>query len=330
MLLTYVSHGAYSAGGHRHELFFANSIAQSLRFAGKEAELQILRAERNFRGPAEWMQLLGWCFISSQGDAVITTKLGAMPALLRQKLNPKKTLLIVMHYFDKRDWQGAAFKTYMAALIKYLRFAKPKKVGVVAVSPFYQKLFRRLLPGTAVFLFPNLFSAAEYVPYSTQSKSKDVILGQYSRKNDMDALVELSSRLRAADYNPVAFNIQTGDAHSPHFEIKRFASKASYLQAMARATATIAFPAVNEGWPRMVHESLLVNTPVIGYHKGGLGDLLHEGNGYFAHSPQMAFEMIESGIKANTPEAFRQKYDTSQAEKFNEPIIDFILSNCPR
>jgi glycosyltransferase involved in cell wall biosynthesis len=74
--------------------------------------------------------------------------------------------------------------------------------------------------------------------------------------------------------------------------IRYFESPENYLQEMAASLYTLALPLFNEGWNRVAHESILVGTPVIGYPKGGLADLLKQSNSHMAHHKEDVLHII--------------------------------------
>ena len=109
-----------------------------------------------------------------------------------------------------------------------------------------------------------------------------------------------------------------------NYEVRKLSFE-NYLNEMASSYCSLSLSGVNEGWPRMVHESILVGTPVIGYDMGGLGDLLKESGSYIAKDQNEAFELITGKkLEYKTSLQFIRKYDTSSAKEWITPIINYI------
>ena len=100
----------------------------------------------------------------------------------------------------------------------------------------------------------------------------------------------------------------------------------AYLQYLAQSSYCLAFTHMNEGWNRIVHESILLGTSVIGFEKGGLGNLLTESGSTIVADAQEAFDYIvaNEAVKRTPNDVFIEKYETKNASFFLNPILDFI------
>ncbi len=103
-------------------------------------------------------------------------------------------------------------------------------------------------------------------------------------------------------------------------------NRESYLKRMAESAYTIAFTSINEGWNRLAHESILLGTNVIGFNKGGLGDLLIESNFFIVENGDQALEIILAKKSSVTPDSFINRYAYTNASQFLESSVLFVNS----
>lgn len=207
-----------------------------------------------------------------------------------------------------------------------LRRFRPKRFAVVAVSPFFHTLFRRLFPDIPVFLVHNLFEAAPYKAYIQPRDRKKILFGQVSFKNDEPELEKLASMLTPLGYYCYFLTMRPEEVGKfEHYEVKQVPFDV-YLNEMASSYCSLAFTKINEGWPRMVHESILVGTPVIGYDNGGLGNMLRQSNSYRVKNAQEAYELITGEIllEVRAPETFAPAYDTASVEGWMKPVVEWV------
>jgi hypothetical protein len=322
--LRLLRHGNASTGGAIYESILFAAIVNGLKKRGLAPIAEKLELPGFFRGLRN-LSLLKWGFRKATADVNIVVARLALPALLRN-LNGGRKNLIVLHYFDERDGKGRLLAWYYKLFFAALRKADPNTMAIICVSPFFEKYFQARFPKLEVILFPNLFNTEQYLPFRNAVKaSRKIFLGQYSFKNDA-SIFRLAALLTAEGYKVFFCTLYDHEAgiHAD-YEVKKFGSFQEYLGEMATSFCTIAFTGINEGWNRLVHESILVRTPVLGYAKGGLGDLLRESRSYIVEDEQEAFDLIRSGnIPLRTPEEFYSRYDLSHAEEFVKPVLDFI------
>jgi glycosyltransferase involved in cell wall biosynthesis len=316
------THGKHVTGGSIYEEFFLEKLAGQLEAEGMAVATESKFYNRNFRGLNNFRLLFsGW----KNGNAdvnIVAARLG-LPVIIRNLFNSKKTL-IVLHNYDPEDGKSWFLKLYYGLLFSILKL-KPAGVGIVCVAPYFKKYFSGLFPSLPVFYFPNLFNNREYQGYRTSKDPRKIFLGQYSAKKD-DSILEIAKKLTGAGYTCFFCSLNPEDASRDEFyEIKSIPFSA-YLHEMATSYCTLALPGVNEGWNRIAHESLLVGTPVIGYDKGGLGDLLRESDSYIVNSSEEVVDLIMTySVIFRDPVAFLEKYDSGNSRAFLEPVLDFIL-----
>ena len=95
---------------------------------------------------------------------------------------------------------------------------------------------------------------------------------------------------------------------------------------MAESEYTLALTRVNEGWNRIAHESLLVNTPVIGYVRGGLGNLLYGSGAITVHNAGEAFDAIVKKEKISSRnEYFLDHFDILKSGEYQNNLISWLI-----
>jgi len=316
-------HGTVLTGGARFEEFLIDNLAKALieRSVSVKTDRKIFN--RLYRGFAH-ITLLWEGFYHSRADVnIVTLRLG-LPSILRNLFSQNKTV-IVLHNFDYNDGKKFYLKVYSKILFRVLR-SNPARVCVICVSPYFRNFFQEEFKNLPVYKVPNLFRTENYRIANLKKDPKKILLGQYVSKND-PSVYDLAKMLSQKGYYCFFLTLDP-ELVSKHeyFDIK-CVSFEEYLVEMASSYCSVALTGVNEGWPRMVHESILVGTPVIGYAKGGLGDLLRESDSYIVNSAEEAFELITKGeVTYRTSISFIEKYDVSHAVEFLEPVIKFILS----
>ena len=325
--IRYLRHGVVKTGGARHEEFFFESLCKQLQLQGIDLKPDTKIANRIFRGLANIKPIL-WAWFHTIADVNVVVGRIALSSILRNWFSYRKTI-IVLHNFDRNDHKGALLARYYDLLFWLLKKCNPKKVSIVCVSPFFKAYFSQLFPQLEVMLFPNIFEVSYYQTFSTKNRDpKKILLGQYSSKNDT-SIYSLAEMLSLAGYQPFFATLRKEEVcQKEHYAIKQFTFE-EYLNELAHCNCSISLSGVHEGWPRMVHESFLVGTPVIGYDKGGLGDLLKEANGYIVQSANDAFQLIKRNdiLPYRTDVNFIKKYDITSIPNFIKVVITFILKH---
>lgn len=315
MRIRYISYGVHETGGSRHEKFLFD---QAVEFYAQTQTVkpEQIRKNKYFQTPLAHLELLIWSFFKSQAELNIVTAKTALMAVLRNWFNQKK-VWIVMHNFNENDWSSPRLSWYYKTLFKLLRKKNDNKFKVIVVAPYWSHYFKQTLQLPNVHLFPNFFKTNWYQSYCNEPKTKLIHLGQWSSKND-PAIFKLAEHLSQKGWQCYFTTLQPKQTQlsSAHYQIKYFEHFKDYIDAMAKSEYTLALSGIAEGWNRIAHESLLVCTTVIGYNKGGLGDLLKESKSYIVNSTEEAIQLIETNQKACASSEFIHKYDLSQAEKY--------------
>ncbi len=316
----YISFGKYETGGYKHELFFAQQLTQFLTKQNKQAELKIIRSNRFYENPLAYLKLF-LSGLKANGNYNIVVARVAVFAVLRN-LFAKNKVYIVLHNFDEHDGKSIWLKWYFHSLFFLLRNLPNKNVSIVAVAPFWVNYFKsKINNNIQVHLFPNFFENDDYERIRNSSErsvnrnQKQIHLGQWSFKNHPDVF-ELAKQLTLKGYycyfstNFKDFAKKTNDykvVYFEHFE--------DYLTQMAISEFTLALTAINEGWNRVAHESILVGTPVIAYAKAGLLDLVNESKSYAAKNIADVIQAIENkNVQANP--SLLAHYDIKNASDY--------------
>lgn len=317
----HLSHGITETGGYRHEQQLMLALVASFSVKGIFCKQHTQRIRKYFSGLTH-LTLQWWSFTNASFDINIVTVRCALSAILRNLFNHKK-VLIVLHNHDAGDHNGMVLSVYHRLLFWMLGNLSFRNVAIVTVAPFWVKYFEQKINNNGpVFLYPNLFDTKAYDSYRGVSKNKQIHLGQFSLKNDK-RVFELASLLKQEGYHCYFSTlVKQEQGVFDNYEV-RFGSFEQYLTDMANSKYTVAFTAVNEGWNRVAHESLLVGTPVVGVNKAGLGDLLVESGSAVATNERDFFNTIINEQQHLIPSGFLKKYDTSTAPDWVKPLALF-------
>jgi hypothetical protein len=321
----YISYGKYETGGYKHELFFAQQLTQFLTTENKKFKLIIERPNRFFENPIAYLKLflLG---LNATGNYNIIVARVAVFAVLRN-LFTKNKVYIVLHNFDEDDGKSIWLKWYYHSLFFLLKNTSNKNVSIIAVSPFWVNYFKNKVNNNIqVYLFPNFFDNTYYEKtrvstlISKEKSNKQIHLGQWSFKNHPD-IFEVAKQLTAKGYycyfstNFKDFAKKTND-----YEVVYFEHFEDYLFQMAISEFTLALTAINEGWNRVAHESILVGTPIIAYAKAGLLDLVNESKSYATINITDIIQAIENkNVQANP--SLLAHYDIKNCDVYLIKII---------
>jgi glycosyltransferase involved in cell wall biosynthesis len=321
----YLSFGTTKTGGQIYEHIFSKILIDKLTNQGLDTAYQNIHFNRIYRGIHNF-KLLFQSYKAANADIILTVARMALPAIKKSWFRRNK-VLIFLHNYDTREYASLMLKFYYQMLFFALRITSGKKVGLVVVAPFWEDYFRNKFKNHQVFLFPNLYETNLYSFSHNLIKNKKIHLGQYSLKNDPD-IIKLAEKLSKEGYECYFTSLNQADViQTPFYSIK-CTSFDQYLRDMAESCYTLALTRINEGWNRIAHESLLVGTPVIGYNKGGLGDLLKESGSYTVNDMEEAYKIITSkDFSTHKPDKdFIEKYDISKGIGYIQPVIDFVLN----
>jgi glycosyltransferase involved in cell wall biosynthesis len=248
----------------------------------------------------------------------------AISSIARNLFSNRKTIIILYNY-DEDDHKSYYLNFYYKLLFSILKI-NLDRVCIICQSPYFQEYFSKKFQRIPIYRVSNLFSTEKYSKLQRGKDPKKILLGQFSYKND-HSVFELARKLAGSGYYCYFLTMdERAIGKFADYEVKSVLFD-EYLYEMATSYCSIAFSRVKEGWNRMVHESILVGTPVIGYASGGLGDLLQESGSYIVQSADEAYDLIDhKKVILRTPGEFIEKYDESQWSTFLEPVIKFIRS----
>lgn len=308
--IRYISYGPLKTGGYRHEILLYNSVVQFYRNID-ETYSEIIRRPRLFESFISHLDLLLWGFLKSNADINIVPARLAIPAILRNYFN-RSEIWIVLHNHDTNDGKSNSLNHYLNRLFGLLKKRSDSRFKIIAVSPYWVNYFQNQIGLPNVHLFPNLFDTDVYKPYQQNEKYPWIHLGQFSSKNDPD-IIRLAGALTADGYYCYFSTLDPDKAmsHNGKFEVICFHGFEDYLEQMSRSCCTLALTQINEGWNRVAHESILVGTPVIGYNKGGLGDLMKASRSVVVRDIDEAYTVIKESLWVLPEIEFNSKYDKS-------------------
>lgn len=304
-----------------HEEYFAKFLSEYYTKNGVKNNLEVIRKPIYFNGIRGNFNLLVYGFKNATAKInIVVSRLG-ISSIVRNLFNKNKTI-IVLHYYDKQDGKGMYLSLYYKFLFFILKYFKPKKVAVVGVAYYWVDFFKEKGIKNC-FLFPNLFNQNIYNQYVNQSKNGNIHLGQFSWKNDK-IVFDLARKLSRAGYKCYfSTNNLSEEEFNEFYEVK-FEPFDTYLNNMAKSKYTIALTKIREGWNRVAHESMLVGTPVIGYNRGGLGELLLGSNSIIVDTAEEAYDKIINNEFQLINYNYLNNFDTSKAENYLLPITNWL------
>ena len=319
MRIRYLSYGITKTGGYRHENCLFESLVKHYAERGK-VKAERHRRQRLFESLPAYLNLLIWAFFKAGADINIVTGRTAVPAILRNLFN-RKSVWIVLHNYDEDDGKAARLTWYFERMFGLLRKYPHGRFKVIVVAPYWLRYFQETKGLKHVYLFPNLFDNAFYLPFHTAHKNAWVHLGQFSSKNDSE-IFELAAMLSQKGYYCYFSTLNPAEARSSNgrFEVICFNGFNDYLEHLSRSCCSLALSRVKEGWSRTSHESILVGTPVIGYDRGGLGDLLKASNSVIVKNIHEAYTCITESLWVLPDSSFMQPYDLQKAKDYLKPI----------
>ena len=281
-----------------------------------------LRFEKTYKGFFAWLNLFSLAFFNAGDEVVLTVARLAWPVSLRNLFRKNKQLL-VLHNFDPLDGKPGLYHTLLRSFIKRKIRRHSEKYRLVAVSPYWQNYFEQTFSFADVFLFPNFFDNKNYIPYRIKVRNPKLVhLGMWSEKIDKKRYLNLLHLLNEKGF--LAYFSSMENISVPGFPISYFDVHEAYLEQMSGAAATVILNRVEEGWPRLVHESFLVGTQVIAYAKGGVPELIATGNGYIIDNENEVVDLLEKGISKEVNLKAFDVFDESAAGNYLAPIVQWI------
>lgn len=314
MTIKYISQGAVKTGGFRNETAFARALSECLN-----ADLKEIRKQKNITGILGHLKLLMWFFKEANANINIVPVRGALASIARNLFTKNQTIVVI--HSDVQPYSSAFLKWYYRLFLWLKKTFRIKRCKVVVVSEFWkQRMQERGIKD--VFIVPNMFDVNFFKQFRTTQKEKKIHLGMPDEKLDKQ-VYELAVRLTDAGFECYFSTMQKEKVQATSFyNISYFVNYEAYLTEMAKSICTIQMPAIIEGLPRLAHESLLVGTPLIGYKKGGLGDLLEQSNSNIVSNIDEAFEVITQNKFTQINPEFLNEYDVRNMRKYLQLLID--------
>jgi hypothetical protein len=312
--ILYISHGASKTGGYFHESEMCKNLG----------ETQEVRFEKNFRGFWQWILLFFKAFIvKNNAEVIVTVARLAWPVLLRNAFQKRK-IILVLHNDDSNDGKPKLYRILLGNYLKYIA-KHPNKYNLVVVSEYWKQYFQNIY-GTSlqVHVYPNLFHSEKYYFFRDISKKEPALihLGMYSEKADLKAYLKLIYALKQKGYS--CYFSSSTEQEIVDVPISYFPTHEAYVKQMARSAYTIILNRVNEGWPRLVHESFLCGTQVISTGGGGLNDLLACGNGYKIQALDEIWNILKTPEIKPIDYSSLEQFDVRNKEIFVQPILQWI------
>lgn len=323
--LSYVSNGPKNTGGYFHESYWFGALSfyfRSLNPALKVKEIRpIVYEKKGVSSVVGFVKRL--CKPSS--DFIFSPARTALPFLIRSFLT-KNQVWVVYHSLDVKGLESNKIKAIYSYLTLFC-IKKNSKARLITVAPFWSQFFESVMgvQRSKIIELPNLFAPEEYLAYHTLPKKKQIHLGMWSTKIDKK-VIELAARLSHKGYYCFFTTpLDIVSISSYGYDICHCPDKETYRKLVAQSQYTLAFSSIPEGWPRVVHESFLLGTPVIGHDNAGLGDLLRAGCGFIAHNVSEILAIIELEPGWKLPNNFGEKYHPIHTQSILEKALNSVL-----
>jgi len=208
-----------------------------------------------------------------QGDLLITDSTQFFCGLNIDRFARR---ILLVHHVDSRDTPNRFLQDRIHAhTLRHLcRFDR-----VVVVADFWRTLFSEHMPAERISVIHSGYD----VEASNRCAAKDrdavrkelelpldkivVFAGQACFNKGFTSVLERLPKDRFHVFTTGRKDFEAGQDH-------RELSEENYLKLLSVADVAAFLPRFNEGWTRAAHEALLCRVPVVGFDRGGLGDLL--------------------------------------------------------
>jgi glycosyltransferase involved in cell wall biosynthesis len=189
----------------------------------------------------------------------------------------KTSRVAVIHHIDSKAANGGLYhRWYFGRLMRRLSYMD----AVVTVSAHWRDFLRKAGCRRVEVIY-NSFDLSEFELSNDESfrsrmnlpPDKPIIhIGNASREK---GVYEVYDSLKNSDYHLVMTGARN---RAPDLPVQYLCpGRADFLRLLAACSVVVAYSHLEEGWNRIVHESMLCRTPVIGNGKGGMAELLRNG-----------------------------------------------------
>ncbi len=223
--------------------------------------------------------------------------------------NPQNGLTLIYHI----DETGSGFliSLFQIFLEKVFFLRKSYNENIVVIAKFWQNYF--LAKGyTNVDLIYCPYDIEKYDEISEDDVSDllkkyrlggrpIIYLGNPQTKKGFEVVYE-----KLKDYP--AHLVCTGEGNSRSLVQHLKLNFKEYLTLLKSSDVVLTMSLFKEGWCRVAHEALLLNTPVIGSGRGGMGELLQDGGGLVCGDKEDLKKLVDTIVLEKRKLAVDQSY----------------------
>jgi glycosyltransferase involved in cell wall biosynthesis len=208
-----------------------------------------------------------------QGDLLITDPTQLFCGL---KIDRFERRILVVYHVDSRDTPSRFVQDRVDAhALRHLhRFDH-----VVVIADFWRKMLSEHMPAEKISLIHCGYDTESSIRCAAKDRDAArkelglpldkmvVFAGQACVSKGFTTVLERLPKDRFHVFTTGRKDFNAGQDH-------RELSEGNYLKLLSVADVAAFLPRFNEGWTRAAHEALLCGTPLVGFDRGGLGDLL--------------------------------------------------------
>lgn len=264
-----------------------------------------------------------------KGDLLITDSLQYFCALRLDRFDRR---ILVVYHIDSGDAPSRFVQDRVDArsLRNLHRFDR-----VVVIADFWRRMLSERMPAEKISLIHcgyDTEAAVRCVAKDRKAARKElglppdkivVFAGQACVSKGFATVLERLPRDRFHVFTTGRRDLDAGQDH-------RELSEEKYLKLLSVADVAAFLPRFNEGWTRAAHEALLCGIPVVGFDRGGLGDLLRGGGQIICDNEEGFPACVEEALARRDEliRAGRAFAESFTVDRFNEEWQAVVREVC--
>ena len=248
---------------------------------------------------------------------------------------PKRVKIIcIIHHYDPKPFRG--FRKLYAKAAYYLVKLQQSRIDCIVTGARVWKRFFQLQNFKNVVVIHSAFQVSEMLRIVTDqdgqkflrqhslSPNKYIYIGTYHPAKGQTRTLET---LRDLDFTLVATSTDKNIKTDYHNLKIINASFSEYNHLLKNARLAVAMSTFKEGWCRVLHESAIHGTPILGSGLGGMRELLNISSVRPSSFESLKNDVIEKLSQPKLPDEIIQKFSGYTSEKFKRKWFELILAH---